>query len=77
MVFFPVYAGQFGGLSEARALQATTVAQALALVIVPLAGLANDGSTSMATSVSSARDLGGTLHDERSSTVDGSIVGSL
>jgi MHS family proline/betaine transporter-like MFS transporter len=42
MVFFPVYAGQFGGLSEARALQATTVAQALALVIVPLAGLAND-----------------------------------
>jgi MFS transporter, MHS family, proline/betaine transporter len=42
MVFFPVYAEQFGGLSEARALQATTVAQALALVIVPLAGLAND-----------------------------------
>src|SRR6202023_810224 len=42
MMFFPVYAGQFGGLSEARALQATTVAQALALVIVPLAGLAND-----------------------------------
>src|ERR1700738_3228716 len=42
MMFFPVYAGQFGGLPEARALQATTVAQALALVIVPLAGLAND-----------------------------------
>src|ERR1700720_3759619 len=42
MMFFPVYAGQFGGLSEARALQATTVAQALALLIVPLAGLAND-----------------------------------
>jgi Major Facilitator Superfamily len=41
MVFFPVYAEQFGGLSEARALQATTVAQALALVIVPLC-LAND-----------------------------------
>ncbi len=42
MVFFPVYAGQFGGLPEARALEATTVAQALALVIVPVAGLAND-----------------------------------
>ncbi|MDE2229833.1 MAG: MFS transporter [Alphaproteobacteria bacterium] len=42
MVFFPVYAGQFGGLSEAHALQATTLAQALALAVVPLAGIAND-----------------------------------
>lgn len=42
MVFFPVYAGEFGGISEAHALQATTLAQALALAIVPLAGIAND-----------------------------------
>lgn len=42
MVFFPVYAGQFGRVSEAHALQATTLAQALALAVVPLAGIAND-----------------------------------
>ncbi|HYL49001.1 MAG TPA: MFS transporter [Stellaceae bacterium] len=42
MVFFPVYAGTFGDVSEAHALQATTLAQALALAIVPLAGIAND-----------------------------------
>lgn len=42
MVFFPVYAGLFGAISEAHALQATTLAQALALAIVPLAGIAND-----------------------------------
>ena len=42
MVFFPIYATQFGGLSEAQALQTTTLAQALALAVVPLAGLAND-----------------------------------
>ena len=42
MVFFPVYAGTFGGISEAHALQATTAAQALALAVVPLAGIAND-----------------------------------
>jgi len=42
MVFFPIYAAQFGGLPEARALQATTLAQALALAVVPLAGIAND-----------------------------------
>ncbi|MGB8183224.1 MAG: MFS transporter [Stellaceae bacterium] len=42
MVFFPVYAGTFGNVSEAHALQATTLAQALALAIVPLAGIAND-----------------------------------
>lgn len=42
MVFFPVYAGTFGGVSEAHALQATTLAQALALAVVPLAGIAND-----------------------------------
>jgi MFS transporter, MHS family, proline/betaine transporter len=42
MVFFPIYAAQFGGLPEARALQVTTLAQALALAVVPLAGIAND-----------------------------------
>ncbi|MGH6977333.1 MAG: MFS transporter, partial [Stellaceae bacterium] len=42
MVFFPTYAGEFGGVSEAHALQATTLAQALALIVVPLAGIAND-----------------------------------
>jgi MHS family proline/betaine transporter-like MFS transporter len=42
MVFFPVYAATFGGLSQARALQMTTLAQALALAVVPLAGLASD-----------------------------------
>ena len=42
MVFFPIYAAQFGGLSEAQALQTTTLAQALALAVVPLAGIAND-----------------------------------
>jgi hypothetical protein len=36
-----------------------------------------DAFAVFATSVSSARDLGGTLHDERTSTVDGSISGSL
>ena len=42
MVFFSTYAGTFGGISEAHALQATTIAQALALAVVPLAGIAND-----------------------------------
>ncbi len=42
MVFFPIYAGTFGRVSEAHALQATTFAQALALAVVPLAGIAND-----------------------------------
>lgn len=42
MVFFPIYAGTVGGVSEAHALQATTLAQALALAVVPLAGIAND-----------------------------------
>ncbi|MGH6967903.1 MAG: MFS transporter [Stellaceae bacterium] len=42
MVFFPTYAAEFGGVSEAHALQTTVVAQALALVVVPLVGIAND-----------------------------------
>jgi MFS transporter, MHS family, proline/betaine transporter len=42
MVFFPVYAATFGGLSQGQALQVTTLAQALALAVVPLAGIAND-----------------------------------
>jgi MHS family proline/betaine transporter-like MFS transporter len=42
MVFFPVYADTFGGLSEAHTLQMTTLAQALALGVVPLVGIAND-----------------------------------
>ncbi|MBX5453314.1 MAG: MFS transporter [Acidobacteriia bacterium] len=42
MVFFPTYASEFGGLKESQALQITTLAQAFALLVVPLAGLAND-----------------------------------
>ncbi|XSG83027.1 MAG: MFS transporter [Methyloligella sp. ZOD6] len=42
MVFFPVYASEFGGIWEATALQFNTLAQAAALLVVPLAGLATD-----------------------------------
>lgn len=42
MVFFPVFASEFGGIPEATTLQFNTLAQAAALVVVPLAGLASD-----------------------------------
>jgi len=42
MVFFPVYASEFGGLPEATTLQFNTLAQAAALIVVPIAGLATD-----------------------------------
>ena len=38
MVFLPVYASEFGGVPESRVLQLNTVAQAAALVLVPIAG---------------------------------------
>jgi MHS family proline/betaine transporter-like MFS transporter len=42
MVFLPTYASEFGGLAESKALQINTAAQALALLIVPLAGWLTD-----------------------------------
>ncbi len=42
MVFLPTYASEFGSIGEAQALQINTAAQALALVIVPLAGWLTD-----------------------------------
>ncbi len=42
MVFLPVYASEFGGVAEARVLQINTAAQAVALVLVPLAGWLTD-----------------------------------
>jgi MHS family proline/betaine transporter-like MFS transporter len=42
MVFLPTYAHEFGGIGEAKVLQINTAAQALALVVVPLAGWLND-----------------------------------
>jgi len=42
MVFLPVYASEFGGVAEARVLQINTVAQAAALLLVPLAGWLTD-----------------------------------
>ncbi len=42
MVFLPAYASEFGGLSAARALQVNTVAQMLALFVVPCAGWLTD-----------------------------------
>jgi len=42
MVFLPVYASEFGGVAEARVLQINTVAQAVALLLVPLAGWLTD-----------------------------------
>ena len=42
MVFLPVYASEFGGVAEARVLQIATVAQAVALLVVPLAGWLTD-----------------------------------
>jgi len=42
MVFLPTYASEFGGMAESQALQFNTVAQALALLVVPLAGWLTD-----------------------------------
>jgi MHS family proline/betaine transporter-like MFS transporter len=42
MVFLPTYAHEFGGLTESATLQITTVAQIVALLIVPLAGWLTD-----------------------------------
>jgi MHS family proline/betaine transporter-like MFS transporter len=42
MVFLPVYASEFGAVAEARVLQINTVAQAVALLLVPLAGWLTD-----------------------------------
>ncbi|MHB8884193.1 MAG: MFS transporter [Methylovirgula sp.] len=42
MVFLPTYASEYGGTSESHALQINTVAQAVALAIVPLAGWMTD-----------------------------------
>jgi MHS family proline/betaine transporter-like MFS transporter len=42
MVFLPTYASTFGGIAESHALQINTAAQALALVVVPLAGWLSD-----------------------------------
>jgi MHS family proline/betaine transporter-like MFS transporter len=42
MVFLPSFASRFGGVDEGRALQINTLAQALALLVVPLAGHLTD-----------------------------------
>jgi MFS transporter, MHS family, proline/betaine transporter len=42
MVFLPTFAATFGGVTEKDALKANTAAQALALVVVPLAGWLTD-----------------------------------
>ena len=42
MVFLPAYASEFGGLSEGKALQVNTVAQMLALLVVPCSGWLTD-----------------------------------
>jgi MFS transporter, MHS family, proline/betaine transporter len=42
MVFLPVYASEFGGVAESSVLQLNTAAQAVALVLVPLAGWLSD-----------------------------------
>jgi MHS family proline/betaine transporter-like MFS transporter len=42
MVFLPVYASEFGGLAEGSVLQITTLAQAVALLVVPLSGWLTD-----------------------------------
>lgn len=42
MVFLPVYASEFGGITESHALQINTAAQAVALLVVPLAGWLTD-----------------------------------
>jgi MHS family proline/betaine transporter-like MFS transporter len=42
MVFLPVYASEFGGVTESLALQINTVAQAVALLLVPFAGWFTD-----------------------------------
>jgi MHS family proline/betaine transporter-like MFS transporter len=42
MVFLPIYASEFGGVAESQVLQITTVAQAVALVLVPFSGWITD-----------------------------------
>jgi MHS family proline/betaine transporter-like MFS transporter len=42
MVFLPAYASEFGSIAENHALQANTAAQAVALLLVPLAGWLTD-----------------------------------
>ena len=42
MVFLPVYASEFAGVAEKSVLQINTAAQAVALVLVPLAGWLSD-----------------------------------
>lgn len=42
MVFLPIYATEFGTLSQASVLQVNTAAQAAALVVVPVAGWLSD-----------------------------------
>ena len=42
MVFLPTFAREFANVSEAKALQVNTAGQALALVVVPLAGWISD-----------------------------------
>jgi MHS family proline/betaine transporter-like MFS transporter len=42
MVFLPVYASEFGRIAEISALQLNTAAQAVALLVVPLAGWLTD-----------------------------------
>jgi MFS transporter, MHS family, proline/betaine transporter len=42
MVFLPVYASEFGAVPESQVLQLNTVAQAVALVLVPIAGWLTD-----------------------------------
>jgi MFS transporter, MHS family, proline/betaine transporter len=42
MVFLPVYASEFGSLAESHVLQINTAAQAVALLLVPVAGWLTD-----------------------------------
>ena len=42
MVFLPVYASEFGSITESLALQINTAAQAVALLVVPVAGWFTD-----------------------------------
>ena len=42
MVFLPVYASEFGTVAESQVLQINTAAQAVALLLVPIAGWATD-----------------------------------
>jgi MHS family proline/betaine transporter-like MFS transporter len=42
MVFLPVYASEFGTVAESQVLQINTAAQAVALLLVPIAGWSTD-----------------------------------